>query len=744
MKALKKTLIALLLVAILLPVAAAVALYFPKVQTYAVQKVTEYLSKNIDGDISVGSVNIIPFNTVVLGDFCVKEPDGDTILSVDKLSANLDGKTLWKREELIVNRIALEGGKANVIYVAPGETNVSRLLSQFSSDKEKETSLPWDKISLKQLKLSGIDFVLDNPFAEGGTPDGSIDFNHLNVSGLELKAADLSWSGKKQAVKADLKNISFKEKNSGMHLDRLSARLSADKESVKVKGLHFSDGISDLTADCEIETTEFLDFNAIKDNLPLSLRLKESTVDLATISRFVPALAGKDLKLKVAGRFSGSLDDLRAKNLKIVSDSGKTVMDLDADIKGLPDLDRAVADLTLRNCRTNTDDIAHIIKSFNSDFKESTISRYAPDETIRLNGTVKGPLSDFLADISVETDNYGSLDADVNCKGITASSPSFAGRIAGNSLALGKVLGKSNIGMLSFDGDMDVTVGKQINAKVKELNINRLGFKGYEYGGITVSGTMQDNCINAYITDSDPNLKLKGDIFADLSGRKSKYYRADIDLTQANLSALHFDKRDTSLIKGHINADIEQRDGSVFLGRAELGELKVRLSEGKLDLGDIALNAFYDGEGEYNIDLGSAMADATYKGSSSISDLVSDVKAILGREMGNLVAFSDSRDSDRTDDRGCTFSLRTGDIKPLASFIMPDLFISEGTTVKAEMNGDNSVKIDAKSSLIQLKDNYIRNLTLKADGDKGPIRADIRADAIQSGQFILRNNKVSA
>ncbi len=745
MKTLRRIIVGILLVAILLPLAVIVAVQIPSMQTFVSKKVTQALSDNIEGNISVGKVYILPLHTAIITDLSITEPEGDTILAVRKLSANIEGKTLFSSEELKVNRIILDGGVAHMRYVTPDETNISRLLAQFASSEKTESSLPWKNISVGKVKVNGIDFTLDNPFVEQPKCDikaGSVDFNNLDVQKLHLSASDLFYT-KEGDAGCRIADLSFTERNSGYNLRTFKASISAGNDGISVKNLKFDDGFSKLTADCELTTESLKDLSSFAKEVPFSLNIKSSAINAATLKAFLPNANIPNLKLKVAGEIYGMVDDLVVDGLYVESESGITVLDLDAKVNGLPDIDNARVDLHLNDCHTTTADISQIIKSVNEKFKESTVSKYLPGETITINGTVNGLLSDLIAVLDVDTGEYGRIDTDIECKGLTDNIPRLGGKVSGQSIAIGKFLNDTLFTDITFSSAVAMELGKKPAVLIDNLNIESFGFKGYNYSGITACGALESNRLCAILESQDPNIQMNADISAILDDNAVNYYKANVKLGHADLHSLKFDSRDTSIVNGEIIAEIEQTEDNVILGQAKLKDIRILLADGRHDLGNINAKAYFDREEQYNIEVTSSLADASYRGSSSIKELASDARVLLSRELGNILEIDRSTLKESEGSNGCTFALKTGNIKPLAAFIMPDLTISEGTTVNAALNGSKSIDIEAKSSLISLGDNHIKNLRLVAADDSGPIRAKIHADIIQRGDIILKNNNIT-
>lgn len=746
MKVLGRIILGILLAVILIPLAAVCVVRIPSVQTFVAKKVTETISEGIDGNISVGKVRIIPLHTAIISDFCVTEPEGDTILSVNRLTANIAGKTLFGGEELKVKRIILDGGQAHIRYVTPDETNVSRLLAQFASDDKSGSGLPWKKISVGKIRIEDVDFSMDNPFAEhqdSTRPDASVDFNHLDIGNVQFSAADLYYTQDGDAG-GRIIGLSFLERNSGFKLDKLSASLSAGNDGISVKNLKVDDGRTSLTADCDLMTESLKDLSSFVEKVPFALSIRPSSIDASTLKAFLPDVNIPDLKLRIGGNISGTVGDINIDGLHIESASGITEINLNGSAHGLPDIDNASFDLNLDGSRTTTADLAGIIKSVNSSFKESAISKYAPGETIALDGTVNGPISDLIAMLTLDAGGYGRIGTDIECKDLTGSVPRLSGKVSGQSIAVGKFLNDTLFTNATFSSAVAMELGKKTAVLIDNLNIESFGFKGYNYSGITACGAMEGNRICAILESRDPNIQINADVSAIFDDNAVNYYKANVKLDRADLHALNLDSRDTSVVKGEIIADIEQTEDKVFLGQAKLKDIRIRLADGRHDLGNINAKAYFDCEDQYNIEVTSSIADASYRGSSSIKELASDARVLLSRELGNILKIDRSTLKESEGSNGCTFALKTGNIKPLAAFIMPDLTISEGTTVNAALNGSKSIDIEARSALISLGDNHIKNLKLTAADDSGPIMANIHADIVQSGDIILKDNNITA
>ena len=116
---------------------------------------------------------------------------------------------------------------------------------------------------------------------------------------------------------------------------------------------------------------------------------------------------------------------------------------------------------------------------------------------------------------------------------------------------------------------------------------------------------------------------------------------------------------------------------------------------------------------------------------------------LLKSELGNLIPITASNQEEHTDCRG-TLNFKTKDLRPLFAFVMPDLFISEGTNLMIDIDGCDQVEIGLQSELVAVKDNYIRGIDVKANNTNGPLDAAIRTEVLQLGRIILHEDAIAA
>jgi hypothetical protein len=180
----------------------------PKVQTYVVHKVSEYLSKQLGSVVKVDSVSINFIRTVEIYNVYLssKKSKTDTLLYVKKLDADLMiGKTLIeqithiRQSKFYIDNVALDGVIFNGYRAENDSTfNFSFIFEQFASKdkkpKPKTASKPIE-LQLNKVTLTNSHLVFDDHYGdkkmEIGLTKVYIDMEDFSLSPMKIKAKEL-------------------------------------------------------------------------------------------------------------------------------------------------------------------------------------------------------------------------------------------------------------------------------------------------------------------------------------------------------------------------------------------------------------------------------------------------------------------------------------------------------------------------------------------------------------------------
>ena len=217
----------------LVPTTLYVAIQMPAFQTFVCNKASSVLSDKINGDISVGNISYDLFNRVIVKDVLVAGSAGDTILHVEKVSINLNARSLLSGE-MKAKKIVIQTGEFNICKVTPEESNISLLmktdetqqmkeLTGAMEEESEEQSQKWpktvdiDKIEIRDFKFRALDTFNITTYSEPRT----IDWNNIVLNDINLSARNLSME---EDITVELDNLSFKE-GYGLNINTFSGNI---------------------------------------------------------------------------------------------------------------------------------------------------------------------------------------------------------------------------------------------------------------------------------------------------------------------------------------------------------------------------------------------------------------------------------------------------------------------------------------------------------------------------------------
>ncbi|MFA6895254.1 MAG: hypothetical protein WCQ46_05830, partial [Bacteroidales bacterium] len=218
-----------MLVAVIVPLTAYIALQVPSFQTYLGKKVVNHLSENINGNISIDKIYFAFFNKIILDNVNITEKTGDTILKSKKISLS------WKPESLLGNhikikRIALAQGCLNLRVLEKGVSNISIAFTKL--DGTADSTYNFNKnfyISIGSLLFEDFNFKMENKLYHGKLfpkSPNAIKWSDFSIKNIDIAASNILFSN--GTLTAKIKNLSFEEER-GFQLKALSGDLRIGK-----------------------------------------------------------------------------------------------------------------------------------------------------------------------------------------------------------------------------------------------------------------------------------------------------------------------------------------------------------------------------------------------------------------------------------------------------------------------------------------------------------------------------------
>ena len=741
--------------------AVALVIQIPQVQTYVADKVVTTLSERLEGDISFEKIHLKPFTTLVLKNVTIvdRNPYTDTVdstsVKVDTFfraeyiiaTFSLDG--LIKHEGIHLDKAFIDNAQMNlVIENKPADKdgdittdNLSRIFGIKESDNTEESEKEIFRIRKVEIRNMGFamkNYEFDRPIYD----EGGIDWNDLDISGINLNAKKLLFKG--GIMSGELVDLTFREK-SGYSVNNICGTAKVGRGRTIVEDLHINDPWSDVHLPLYMMSYEnidaFQDFIAL---VKLDGNIAESSLDFRTISYFAPELKGNELKIKVSGNMSGCIDDFTFSDIRINSEAGGFRGTASGRMKGLPEIEDTYLEARLDNFRLTAKGLGDFITEWMMGKGSLDISKLAEGTQFSLNAHGAGMMNDLDVEAFI-TSSIGKADADVRLSDIvsTGSRIGIEGTLHTEDLNLGRIIGSDILGPATLKTSLKARLGsddKPTEVRIDTLKIDRLYANGYDYSDITAVGNISPNGFDGSIACNDPNLNflLQG-AFALSSKTQIARYSFFTNIGHADLNAINLDKRGMSRINLRASADFTRTNSGDMRGKIDLGDIVLQNSMGRYEIGDVSLSS-YNSDSTYTMRLDSRFANASYSGSAPVTTFVKDLRDItLKKELPAL--FTDSTYVCKGNSYGV--ELRFHNSMDLLNFVMPGLYIDEGTHLKASVDRSGRLSASINSNRLAFRTNYLKGISADLGNDEGALEGNIGCSEMKIASLALKDSHLT-
>ena len=741
--------------------AAALTIQLPQVQTYIAEKVMSTLTERLDGDITFEKIHLKPFTTLVLKNVAItdrnpfKDKVDSTSMLIDTLfraeyviaKFTLDG--IVRHEGIHLDRAYIENAQMTLVIEdqtdpqnsRPITNNLSRIFRIRKPEVPKRSEK--EIFRIRKVEINNMGFAMKGYRSDRSLyPEGGIDWNNLDVKSINISARNLRFKG--GIMSGDADRLSFREK-SGYQVEMMSGSAKVGRGKTIIEDLH----IDDLWSDVHMKTfmMSYKNVAAFKnfiEEVKLDGDISESILDFQTISFFAPALADNNLKIEVSGKMSGCIDDFTFTGINVNSTSGGFSGKADGRLAGIPDIQNTYLNATLKDFNVTSSGLGYFLSQWMPHEKTVDFSRFAKGTVFRLNAYSNGRLNrlNIRADISSA---IGGAEADIRLDNmINPHRPiGISGSISTEDLDAGKIIGTDMLG--------PVTLKTSLSAKLSEgkgwpevvidtLKVDRLYANGYDYNSITAVGDISSNSFNGKIVCHDPNLNfLFQGTFALSAKTNNARYQFYTNIGHADLHAINLDKRGISKVNLRARADFTKASSGDIRGKIDIGDINLQNSTGKYKIGDINLNS-YSSDDIYTMSLDSKFAHGKYSGSAPVTDFVKDLRDItLKKELPAL--YSDSTYVWKGNSYNVDF--RFYNSMDLLSFVMPGLYIDEGTAMSASLDRKGNFSAVLNSNRLAFEKNYLKGIEADLSNSDSSLNAELTCEEIKLASISLKDSQLN-
>ncbi|KLT63625.1 hypothetical protein AB669_21160 [Pedobacter sp. BMA] len=697
------------------------SLQFKPVQTFFAQRAAAYLSKELKTTVSIKSLYIKPFKSVVLEDLLVLDLQKDTLLSTPKFMVDINQLSIDKKI-IDITTVQINNGQFFLKDFKDKSSNLDFIIDYFDSGKptvKKKKSKPFD-VSLARLILNKFAFRYKN-FAAKDTAQGSA-VNFDNVSVKELSGIFEGLDMKTHLLKTNIKNLTLKEK-SGFYLKNLTAETTIDSNAIELKNLLLETNQSRLTNYYQMKFKGYRDFNHYIDNVRMKAVFKDSHLSSRDVAFFAPELKDMKLDLDVDGQITGLVNNLRARNLSVKAGKA-TYIKGDFILKGLPKWRETFMDLKIEMAGTNKTDLDEVLAGITNSKKKLIPVIINKFGNINFNGNFTGFQDDFIAYGEFKT-KLGRIVSDVNMKIDKNDVPSYTGSVKTYDFNIGNLIDERSLGRITSSLNVKGR-GTELKNLTEKLDgdIAYIDFNGYRYRNVKIDGTFDKKYFDGKLSINDKNIKLAFDGGVNLNP-KLPVFNFNATISKAKLKALKLMK-DSLMVDAKFTTNFSGTDLNNIEGNLLIQEITLKNPKGTYNVDSVQLMAAGTGVNR-NLVIKSDILDASIVGEYDLNSIVSYYKAIAKTYIPSLQA-----DIIKYRNQIFQFNLKIKKFEALAQLISPGLTLDDGATLIGDFDSrNNKATLNGYVKTLKYNGIVVNNIILDENTTPEQLQLIVTSDRVQ-------------
>ncbi len=478
----------------------------------------------------------------------------DASVDLGKLLVDMD-KIDLKNQQINIANITLADNNTAVTFAKP-QTVVKaaeKAVKTVDTLVSSPTKSAW-AVKLKKFSITNNNIKFDNNAQKAVK---GLDPAHMHIKNLNVDIENVSYDP--QNTSGRINQIAFSEK-SGFELKRLHTDFFYGPKSAFLKDLLVETPNTVIQKSVEVS---YPSIDAISTNmgaLGVNANLDGTRIGMRDVTLLAPQMATmpqlkklRNAVLRVNGKVEGYVGDLRIRDLEIRG-LGNTRIAAAANLRGLPNVDKAYFDVDIKEFKTTRSDIYMLAPP-------GTIpATVSIPQNIGLKGTFKGGMYDFNTRMALRT-SLGGADLTANLRnGNNKARAAYAANIKVNNLNVGALTKQPQmVGSITLNANVK---GRGLDPKTASVqfkgNVNKAYLKGYNYQNLVMEGTGSSGKYTAKAYMQDPNINFNLDAKANMAG-KYPSVNATLMVDSINLQNLHFVK-DPMRFHGKLVADVPTAD----------------------------------------------------------------------------------------------------------------------------------------------------------------------------------------
>lgn len=695
------------------------------IQTRLTGIATNYLSKELGTEVSVGGLDISWFLNIELNQVNVKDLKNQYLLKTEKIKIRI-GKINFQRRFLGIYALTLENAEVNLIrYKSDSLMNYSFITDYFSIDdtlKVTTPSNPW-KVGFSGIKLKNTSFTYVNELKD--TIEQGVDYNHLALKHINFDVRKIKIEG--DSITASIRSLGFTEK-SGFMLNNLFAELKIKSDSIVARGLHIITPDSHVKMDLKFVHDNYLAYNYFIDSVYMDAKFDQTSLMLSDIGYFAPELMQIKEVLKIDGQIKGSVASLKSRNLRLAFGKS-TYFEGNVSMDGLPDIDETFIHLKIKDLRTNFADIG----AFEFDGKNPIkIPEMAQNlGNIRINGFFTGFFYDFVSAATFTTAT-GTLKTDVSLKTTSKKTITYQGHINVIEGDLGKALDASEyLGKIDLNSEISGTYRQDsgVSATLKGV-VGKFELMKNEFNNIKLDGKFENKRFNGTLALKDELIDLNFDGLVDFSDTIPSFNFTST-VQNAYLRRLNiWDRDSTSRLSTNMDLNFTGSTIDNLLGSLRFTNTQYSENGNNYAARNIALFSRITSDRSKELSFESDFADVNFTGKFTFQDFYASLINIVNAYLPSFRP-QPAEEYEVKQEHIFDYTINIKDARPFTELFLPSLTINSKATLFGSYNSvSKTILLNGQADQFQLGGIEINNWYIRGQNSGNSLQISTGSSSI--------------
>lgn len=666
-------------------------------QTFAAQKTTAYLEKELGVKIEIKRLKISFIRTVELEGVFVQDLHGDTLLYGKSLEVDLS-QFSFKKKHLSIDEVRLNQTTVKLLkYPGDEDFNFQFLADYFASKDTTTTTTPskWT-VNYGNLKLNGVDFTywLKRDTAQVVQ---NMNYRHIHVSHIKGNLSGFKFI--QDTIYVKITDLSAREQ-CGFTLNKLNTVAKVSPTELRCDSLIIVTPNSYIDGRFKFEYTTWNDYNDFVNRVYIKAKFKNSTeLNFKDIAYFAEDLNGFEERFALTGRVRGYVNDLSGTELDIAYGE-KTKFKGDFSITGLPDFNHSYIHFDAKELCTNKLDLEHFpLPPFTHPDHLALPTEVSHLGTVTYKGKFDGFVNDFATYGHFNT-AIGQLNTDLHIFNDSIKHlVCYEGNLKSENLDLSKLFPGNALGPVSLNAKIK---GKGFNIKDldAELNgdISSMFYNNYTYQNIHLNGSFLKKIFNGQVISEDENANFDFNGSIDFNG---KFPKMDFISTvnRFNLEKTHFaTAKLNGIVSSQIYIDLNGDNINNLSGQINFDNTVYDSGRKKYKLSTFNLEMDQETENK-SIELNSSIFNLQVTGQYNLTTIPEAFKVYLNTYFPTVIRHK-SKKTSYTD--VAELNLKIKNFTTIQELFIPELMVSNNTTLKGNFSAiTNQLSLNFNNDLIK-------------------------------------------